>query len=120
MIDIVFVTHVFSEFSALVGQLELNPEVSIDWAKSSDEALRLASASTPALMIIDARLDAKSGLDLARKVILVNAGINLAVVSELPADEFHNASEGLGILAQLPTNPGRSEAERLLSLIESL
>ena len=65
-------------------------------------------------------MDGKSGLDIAREVILVNAGINMAMLSDRPADEFHAASEGLSILAQLPPNPGFSEAARLLDLIEGL
>ena len=118
MIKIVVVAPESARFSALVDRLELNPQVHIGWAKTCDEAIKIAFTSTPALMIIDAQLDDKSGLDTARELIVVNAGINMALVSDLSAGEFHNASEGLGILAQLPLNPGISEAELLLNLIE--
>ena len=120
MIEIVIVASVTDKFQALADGLKSTPEVHISWAKSRTEALKLASASTPGLMVIDVRMADKSGLDIAREVILVNAGINMAVLSDQPADEFHAASEGLGILAQLPPNPGTSEAERLLNLIEEL
>jgi len=120
VIEIVIVTSATDRFQELVDGFESAPEVHIVWARTSVEALKLASASTPGLMIIDAQMDGKSGLDLAREVVLVNAGINMAVLSDQPAKEFHAASEGLGILAQLPTNPGPSEAKNLLGLIEKL
>jgi len=120
LIEIVIVTTATAKFEALEKQLESNPKVHIGWAKTCDAAIKIASAETPSLMIIDAQLDDKSSLDLAREVIVVNAGIHMALVSSLSADEFHNASEGLGILAQLPPNPGISEAALLLSLIETI
>ena len=120
MIEIVIVASSTEKFQTLVDELESTPKVHTGWAKTSAEAIELASTSTPGLMIIDAQVGDKSGLELAREVILVNAGINMAVISDHPADEFHAASEGLGVLAQLPPNPGISEAERLLNLIEKL
>ncbi len=120
MIEIVMVTSATEKFQALVDGLEATREVQIVWANTSVEALKLASASTPGLMIIDDHMGGKSGLDIAREVILVNAGINMAILSDRPADEFHAASEGLGILAQLPPNPGISEAKRLMDLVERI
>ena len=120
VIEIVTVASASEKFQALVDGLESTPEVHISWAKTSAEAINLATASTPALMIIDAQMDDQSGLGIAHEVILVNAGINMALISDAPADEFHAASEGLGILAQLPPNPGISEAEHLLNLIQKL
>ena len=120
MIEIVIVASVTDAFQVLVNGLKSSPEVRISWVKTSAAALELASDSTPGLMIIADQMDDKSGLDLAREVIMVNAGINMAVLSDRPADEFHAASEGLGILAQLPTNPGTSEVERLLDLIKKI
>ena len=120
MIEIVIVTSAPAKFQALAAGLKSAPDVHIAWVKTGAQALELASASTPGLMVIDAQLDDKTGLDIAREVILVNAGINMAVVSDRSADEFHTVSEGLGIVAQLPPYPGTSQAERLLNLIEKL
>jgi DNA-binding response OmpR family regulator len=120
VIDIVIVASSNEKLQTLVDELESTPEVHTGWARTSVEAIELASTSTHGLMIIDAQVGDKSGLDLAREVIMVNAGINMAVISDQPADEFHAASEGLGILAQLPPNPGISEAEQLLHLVEKL
>ena len=45
---------------------------------------------------------------------MVNAMVNTAVVSPLSDEEFHEASEGLGILGRLPNEPGMSDAVELL------
>jgi hypothetical protein len=50
------------------------------------------------------------GLDLVRRLLPINALINTAVISDLPPETFHEASEGLGIMAQLPPNPTTSNA----------
>jgi len=59
----------------------------------------------PAFAVLDEGLRGGPPLDLARQIIQANAMINLAVVSKLPHEEFHEASEGLGILAQVPGDP---------------
>jgi hypothetical protein len=50
----------------------------------------------------------------------VNAFIQTAVVSRLSHDAFHEASEGLGVLAQLPPAPGRDDARRILEMLRQL
>jgi len=46
--------------------------------------------------------------------------INCACVSPLPPEDFHETSEGLGVLMQLPVNPGKFEAEDLLKRLKNL
>ena len=46
-------------------------------------------------------------------MISVDAFIQTAAVSPLPHDAFHEASEGLGIMAQLPPMPSRADALKL-------
>jgi hypothetical protein len=55
-----------------------------------------------------------SGLEFIRKVVSKNPMINSAAISSLPPEDFHNASEGLGILMQLPWKPNEADAARLL------
>ncbi|MDP3427604.1 MAG: hypothetical protein Q8S17_09545, partial [Humidesulfovibrio sp.] len=62
-------------------------------------------ALPPTFAVLDEGLRGGQALDLARQIIQTNAMINLAVVSKLPHEEFHEASEGLGILAQVPGDP---------------
>ena len=82
-------------------------------ARTSAEALSAAREKGPVAMVIDEDLGDMSGIELARAVILINAMIQLALVSDQPEAVFHEATEGLGILMQLPLRPGRQEAVQL-------
>jgi len=61
-----------------------------------------------------------SGLELARKLITVSPLTNCVAVSSLSEEDFHEASEGLGLMTHLPLNPGRAEAERLLKNLRQI
>ena len=89
------------------------------WADSVKAAHAAASGSIY-LIIIDEKVDGRPGPDIAREMIRINAMANLALVSELSPEEFHEASEGLGIMAQLPPCPDEKDAERLLSILTAL
>ena len=62
-------------------------------------------AIPPDFVVLDEGLRGGPSLELARQLIQVNAMVNIAVVSPLGAEDFHEASEGLGILAQVPVSP---------------
>ena len=118
--DIVLVTPAPNNLLELAKQLKRNPQVKISFAKTKAEAIKIASATTPALMILDNQPDDISTFQTVRDLIMVNAGIPIAVVSQMPEKEFEAASEGLGILAQLKPYPGKSEAQMLLSKLNVL
>ena len=50
-------------------------------------------------------------------IMMINASVHTAVVSDMDPDEFHEATEGLGILMPLPTSPKAGDAERLLKAL---
>jgi hypothetical protein len=120
MLSIVFVTPEPNNFRNLAKHLESIPQVQISWVKDRQGAIKIASTATPALMILDAGPDDKSVFQMVRGLIMVNAGIPIAVVSPMSEPEFEAASEGLGILARLTPNPGKSEAQMLISKLNLL
>ena len=113
MLHIVLATARPQAMQAFAAALSSNPEVNLQSVISGAEALEAARTS-PHLVIIDADLPDTTPLDLAQKLLLVNAMVNTAVVSPLSDEEFHEASEGLGILGRLPNDPGMSDADELL------
>jgi CheY-like chemotaxis protein len=82
-------------------------------ARNGAEALSAVREKGPVAMVIDQDLEDMPGKELARHVIQINAMIHLALVSDQPEAIFHEATEGLGILMQLPPRPGRQEAVQL-------
>jgi hypothetical protein len=120
MFEIVIATNDSDRFGPFVRRLSAEPGWTIAVVRSVEEVRRRASSASPGLMVIDETLDGIANIDIARDVIFANAMINLILVSSLSAEDFHEASEGLGVLASLPPYPGQDDASRLIEVMKSL
>ena len=120
MLHILLVTPRLDSWHGFADALSSDPGVRLEHAASGAAALEEVGRAAPQLAIIDAGLPDTSPLDLVRKLLMVNALVNTAVVSELNEAQFHEASEGLGILGRLPVNPGRDEAADLLGKLKAV
>lgn len=109
-----------ASLSELESTLEEYDDVSLLKASSMDETLELASEKTPDLVISDERIGNNPGLELANRLLSINPMIACAIVSTLTPEAFHEASEGLGIMSQLPARPGREHVESLLSQLRKI
>jgi DNA-binding response OmpR family regulator len=114
MLNIVLVTPRPEALQTFAGALSAQPGVRLKHVTSGREALGAAHLAAPHLVIIDAKLPDMEPLDLVQKLLTVNALVNTAVVSPLAEAEFHEASEGLGVLSRLPLDPGEKEAADLM------
>lgn len=81
---------------------------------SGHQVLAAISESRFDLLVSNETLDDMSGLALIESVVARQPTLNCAVVNSLSPGDFHDASEGLGILMQLPVNPDKKEALQLL------
>ncbi len=95
-------------------------EVDISWATSGGEALHLVAEKQYSLLMTEETLSDMSGLELAKKTVMTNPMINLAVMSALSHKEFHEASEGLGVLCQIPSKPTEKDAWALMSSLKEV
>ena len=119
MPQIVILTSRESHFAPFSRQLAESPECRVQWA-SALESIDLAMGKAPDLLIIDTNIDDGSALDIAQKVIRVNAMVNMVVVSDLSEEDFHEASEGLGIMARISDPPDAEDAPRILELLRQM
>jgi len=94
--------------------LTSDPEVHLQHVVSGADALLAVRTASPDLVVIDLDLPDFKALDLVAQLLMVNAMVNTAVLSPLSEAEFHEASEGLGILGRLLVKPGRGDAVDLL------
>ena len=117
MKHILLVTSQENNFTEFLDGLTGEETVKIVQAASSEEALAGLSANTPDLVIIDEIVDGTPGLKIARDILMKNAMLNQVLVSSLSPEEFHEASEGLGIMAQLPPKPEASQAKTVLKIL---
>ena len=103
-----------NSLSDLASALVEQEDVDLCRAKSGEEALGIVSNTPTDLVVTDERLLDMTGLEFAQRLLEMNPMINCACVNGLSSGEFHRVSEGLGLLAQLPVNPGKKDAKELL------
>jgi len=120
MIKLLLVTPERKPFSEFTSALEKNDDVELSWASTGHEALEALSVNPVDLVIVNENIGDMTGIEFMKKLLSINPMINCAAVSPLSPDEFHEASEGLGVLVQLPVDPGELEAEDLLKRLKNL
>ncbi len=120
MIRLLLVTPYRKSLFELASAMEKYDDVKLTWTESGQKALDMLSETSVDLVVTDKELGDMTGLEFAEKLLRVNPMINCAVLSSLPSDEFHEASEGLGVLAQLPLRPAKADAEKLLKRLKTL
>ncbi len=118
--ETVIVTNYRERFTVLAGALRAELNSSIGWEDSLEGAKSRTSSMVPDLMVIDEEVAGVSNLEIARHIVRKNAMINMAVVSSLAPEAFHEASEGLGIVAQLPPIPGKDDISALIRAMQRI
>ena len=120
MIKLLLVTPKKESFNEFAMVLKKKDDVELTWAASGQEALEAISDNPVDLVIVNKNIGDMTGIEFMKKLLPINPMINCAAVSPLAPEEFHEASEGLGVLMQLPVSPGRLDAENLLQRLNDL
>jgi len=120
MYRLLLVTENKDAFSDFASGLSTHAVVELAWAESGRMALDMVAKTPVDLVVADEDLGDMSGLKLAYKVLSVNPMINCAVASGLSHEDFHEASEGLGLLAQLSLQPDAAQADDLLRHLKKI
>ena len=120
MTKILLVTSEKEPFSKFDSILKQKDNVELSWAATGQEALEALSNNPVDLVIVNENIGDMTGIEFMKKLLPINPMINCAAVSPLAPDAFHEASEGLGVLVQLPVDPGALEAEDLLKRLKNL
>jgi len=109
--------NVFSEFAEFINK---DRGIEVLWAGSGQKALDLVGTGSISAVVVDEILVDRTALSFVRQLTKHQPLINCAMVSSLPPDDFHEATEGLGIFIQLPVSPGVKEAELMLKMLETI
>ena len=120
MYKLLFVGSGVDTFAKMINALQADDRVVFSQAGSGKDALGELQKEPVHLVVAEEQLPDMSGLAFAEKLVVQNPMVNCALVSSLDADDFHEASEGLGILAKLPPEPDEAQAEDLLQKLESI
>jgi two-component SAPR family response regulator len=120
MLKLLLVSNNIESLSDFSSTLEENGKNEILSTKTCDAALKLIKDNAIDLVITDEEIGDMSGLEFAKRLISSSPMTNCVAVSSLSEKDFHEASEGLGLMDHLPANPGRSDAEILLNTLRRI
>ena len=120
MIKILLVTSEREPFSEFARVLKQKDDIELTWTETGQEALEAISDNPVDLVIVNENIGDMTGIEFMKKLLPINPMINSAAVSPLAPEEFHEASEGLRVLAQLPVSPGKLDVENLLKRLNDL
>lgn len=119
MLNILLASPDKTSMAALKAGLEKHG-VQTTWVGTGADALFMIAEKDVDLVVADENLGDMTGLEFIKTVITRKPMVNCAAVSTQSPDEFHEASEGLGILMPLPVRPGSEYARKLVARLKSI
>ena len=119
MTQVLIVTADKTDLTDLASGLEI-PIGAVHWASSGLQALEMIKRTPFDLVVTDEKIGDMSGLAFVKQLVKVNPLINCAAVSSLSKADYHEASEGLGILMQLPVGPSKADGEALMAYLKKV
>jgi DNA-binding response OmpR family regulator len=119
MIRIMLVGRDQTSLTALKSGLAKS-DVHLIHAESGGMGLSMVAEGDLDLVIADENLGDMTGLEFIKAIVSKRPMVNCAAMSSLASEDFHEASEGLGILMQLPVRPGQEHAEMLLEQLKKI
>ena len=119
-INLILVSRDKDYFKEFCSALRGNDSLKTSCISSGLEALEAVSGSDVHIVAAAEEVAEGSGLDLVRQIVMKNPFVNTTLASPLSHDEFHEVTEGLGILMQLPPHPGKEDADRFCEFLSRI
>lgn len=119
-LTILFLSKQHSLFAALSDALDADQRFALRHGDSAGFGLEAAGSGDVDIVVVAEELKDSSGLAFAKQLVMLNPLVNCALVSPLYPQEFHEQTEGLGLLMQLPGNPKKDDAERFVDVLEKI
>jgi DNA-binding response OmpR family regulator len=120
MLNIILVSTRQNTLNSFINALQSDQDVSLDLQDSPAAVLDQVRQQAPHLVIIDDHLEKMVPQDLAMELLQVNALVNIVMISNMGEEDFHEATEGLGLLPRIPSPPGAEDAPVLLGRLREM
>ena len=120
MLKLLLVSSDKDSFNGFEAAITKYNDVDLIRTDSGKKALTMAAESSLDLVVADENLRDMTGLEFAGRLVAVNPMTNCALISSLSAEIFHEKSEGLGLMTQLPINPGQEDVQNLLEKLREI
>jgi DNA-binding response OmpR family regulator len=120
MLSILLVGKNPEALASLADQLSQREGIAVSRASSGKDAWDILGKSKVDVVVTDEKLADGDSLPFVKDLTKQQPLINCAMVSSLSPEDFHEATEGLGVFMQLPVDPGAEEAVKMMELLESI
>lgn len=117
--DILVVSPRAELWQSLRPQFEKHGAV-LSLACCLNDALSTLNQHRPTLVVLDINADNAALRHAVFQVLSVNAMIHTAAVTSMTPEAFHDAMEGLGMLAGLPSSPAPADIDALMDALAKL
>lgn len=111
----------FTEFTSVLTEKK---EFQTTWFNSSGQVwnhLKNNSKNNCVdVAVVSEDLQDCTGLQVVKDLVARNPFINCALASPLPAEDFHEVTEGYGVFMQLPVKPDAQSAKDMIELLEKI
>ena len=89
-------------------------------ACSGKEATDVMADLAVNLVIVDQMLPDTSGMEFVKKLVMINPMANTMLFSDLSSEDFHEATEGLGLLGKIPLTFSLEDIEKLFNQLAEI
>ncbi len=114
MIRLLLVTKTEERRRLLLPLFEKQEGRTVSAVDSGEQAVSEALAGEFDLVVVDEDLGDMTGLVLVERLVAANPMLNCAAVTSLSKADFHEASEGMGVLGSLPISPSKADVDALM------
>lgn len=110
-----------SNFSpAFLSGLKNESSVEIEAVETGKLTFEAISKTKADLVIVCESLPDMSGIEMIEELVKINPFVNTAIVSGLSEEDFHEATEGLGVLMPVPPDADEAYAVKLLDYLKQI
>ena len=106
--------------SGIYDHLKNYSDIEVSWSHSASDALELIKDVPFDLVIIDKQIDDIDGIDFCKKIVSVNPMVNCSIAGSLPKKEFHEKTEGLGVMGQLKDETAKDDLEKIIKTLKKI
>lgn len=117
---IVIVSHRMEALNEFVEALRENDGVEVHQAGEVGALHTIIREKKPQLAVLDFDFAGRDAIAWAKELMSIDAMMTTACLGDMPAEEFHEKSEGLGMLGQYPPHPGKADAQKIVSALMQL
>lgn len=119
-LTIILLSKEESLFAEFASALTERKEFRTTWFNSSEQVWSYLENNRVDVVVVLEKLQDCTGLQLVKDLVTKNPFINCALASPLPAEDFHEETEGYGVFMQLPVNPDAQSAIDMIELLEKI